>query len=63
MNKMGVHQVDFAEDGQKALDQVKQNGLEYYHIIFMDNTMPVMVRNLLNTCNTGMSQFVYVEWY
>ncbi len=43
LNKKQVTSVDFAEDGQKCIDLIKSNGLKFYHIIFMDNTMPVMV--------------------
>jgi CheY-like chemotaxis protein len=49
LNKKQISQVDFAEDGQKCVDIVKSNGPQHYHLIFMDNTMPVMVRFLAST--------------
>ncbi|RYH23061.1 response regulator [archaeon] len=35
--------VKFAENGKVCLETVQSQGLDFFDIIFMDNTMPVMV--------------------
>jgi len=42
MRKRGI-QSEFAENGQVAVDDVVRD-LNKYHVIFMDNQMPVLVR-------------------
>jgi CheY-like chemotaxis protein len=34
---------DLTSNGSEAISRVKEVGLDYYKIIFMDNMMPVMV--------------------
>ena len=43
---LDMHQVlsDSAENGLIAVNAIKEHGIEYYDLIFMDFTMPVMVR-------------------
>lgn len=41
--KKGINVVDFAEDGEQAISEVLMKGVKYYDIIFLDNTMPIMV--------------------
>lgn len=43
LNKRGLKSVTFAEDGQAAIEAVESAGVDFFDIIFMDNTMPVMV--------------------
>ena len=41
--KKGINFIDFAEDGEQAISEVLMKGVGYYDIIFLDNTMPIMV--------------------
>jgi len=43
LKKRGLQSVTFAEDGRAAIEAVEAVGVDYFDIIFMDNTMPVMV--------------------
>lgn len=43
IQKIGNNVIDFAEDGDIAVEAIKTKGNNYYDIIFMDNTMPRMV--------------------
>ena len=43
LRKKGV-EADLCENGLECLEAVKNKGLSYYDIIFMDNQMPLMVR-------------------
>ena len=47
MRKRGI-QSEFAENGQVAVDDVVRD-LNKYHVIFMDNQMPVLVRWFLTS--------------
>jgi signal transduction histidine kinase len=40
-------EVDMVENGKDCIDQVNLKPLDHYDIIFMDNFMPIMVRNPL----------------
>lgn len=40
---------DSCVNGLESVQAVEQKGLDYYDLIFMDNMMPVMVRNDFNT--------------
>ena len=46
LNKKGIHSIAFAEDGAVAVDRVSGQGIDGFEIIFMDNTMPNMVRTV-----------------
>jgi CheY-like chemotaxis protein len=43
LNKKGLLSITFAENGQIAIQIIQEQGLDKFDIIFMDNTMPVMV--------------------
>jgi CheY-like chemotaxis protein len=47
MQQKGVRHVDVAEDGLLALNAVAEKGVDFYDLIFMDNTMP----NMVSLCN------------
>lgn len=49
LQQKGIKNVDFAEDGVKALSCVESKGLFHYGVIFMDNTMPNMVSSFLGS--------------
>ena len=44
----GIGRVDFAEDGLKGVEQVRSKGFDCYDLIFMDNTMPTMVKQFFS---------------
>jgi CheY-like chemotaxis protein len=44
INKKGIKSVHFAEDGKIALDMLQSLGINHIDMIFLDNTMPNMVR-------------------
>lgn len=47
LQKKGVQLIDFAADGQEAVDLVLAQQ-RHYDVIFMDNTMPKMVLYLVS---------------
>lgn len=48
LSKAKMKSIEYAEDGLVAFNLVKDNpNINYYDIIFLDNTMPKMVRSLL----------------
>lgn len=48
LSKAKMKSIEYAEDGFVAYNLVKDNpNINYYDIIFLDNTMPNMVRSLL----------------
>ena len=49
------HTCEEAEDGQIAVDKVKEKGLTAYDAILMDFVMPVMVRFLFFVCSICLS--------
>ncbi len=42
LNRLGVLQVEEAEDGQKALDKIAECGEKPFHLLVSDCNMPVM---------------------
>lgn len=43
LNKIGVTEIEMAEDGQEAVQKVVHEFPGKFHVLFMDNLMPVMV--------------------
>ena len=43
LHKKGINSIYFAEDGEKGVETVQKNGMDFFDLIFMDNTMPHMV--------------------
>lgn len=60
--------MQFAENGKICLEIVRSMDLGYFDIIFMDNTMPIMVSSLVLCCfivNLLMNLhfFVFQDWH
>ena len=48
LERLGVRNIGFAEDGVDAVANVTQQAhINYYNILFLDNTMPNMVSHVL----------------
>jgi CheY-like chemotaxis protein len=57
LSKRGISALT-AEDGLECLDQVKELGIDYFDVIFMDNTMPKMVDSYFCFINDRL-QFIF----
>lgn len=44
LKRKGFSNTEQCADGLEAVALVKEKGLDYYDLIFMDSSMPVMVR-------------------
>lgn len=45
LKRKGFSNTEQCADGLEAVALVKEKGLDYYDLIFMDSSMPVMVRH------------------
>ncbi len=46
LKRKGFSNTEQCADGLEAVALVKEKGLDYYDLIFMDSSMPVMVRHI-----------------